>query len=586
MDVLRGIAVSPGVVIGPAFVLESEGARITRKFIMPEEAPQQIERFQGALEHARQEVHELEARLRDKLDGTYKVSDVFQMHLAILSDPNLSEQIVNLIQNRHFAPEYAVSQVLRRYVNSLEQTRDSYLIQRVRDFDDIEQRLLRSLLGDEREDLEHIREPVIVAARDLTPTQTAAFDREHVLALATDGGGRTSHTAILARALKIPAVVGLGELTRSVSGGDTLIVDGGQGVVMVNPDDLTLRRYEARARNLAVMEEKIAAEICNLPAVTTDGRAVSIEANIEFPNEVAGVIQQGGEGVGLYRTEFLYHMTSQPPDEEAHFQAYMEAIRALGDHPMTIRILDLGADKYPTGFQERNPFLGCRSMRLLRINPEMFRSQFRAILRASALGKVRFMFPMIATVEELREARELFDDVRSEFDRKGAHYDKTLPVGMMIEVPSAAMLADLFASEVDFFSIGTNDLIQYALAVDRNNEHVSHLYSAVDPAVLRLIRHTVQAADRADIEVSICGEMAGDIVYATLLVGMGIRKLSMAPAAIPDVKKLIRSISYEDARQVADKAMAMRSAEEVERFLQSETRRVTPELAQPDEALQ
>ena len=267
-----------------------------------------------------------------------------------------------------------------------------------------------------------------------------------------------------------------------------------------------------------------------------------------------------------------------PPDEEAHFQAYMEAIRALGDHPMTIRILDLGADKFPVGFEERNPFLGCRSMRLLRVKPEMFRMQIRAILRASALGKIRFMFPLIGTLDELREAKEMVRDVMADFDKAGVHYDKDIKVGIMIEVPSAALTADILAKEVDFFSIGTNDLIQYTLAVDRDNEHVSHLYSAVDPAVLRLMRLTVEAAGRVGIEVGICGEMASDIVYAMLLVGLGIQRLSMAPTAIADIKKLVRSITYKDARRVAETAMAMRTAAEIEAFLEQETRRVIPEL--------
>ena len=583
METKRGIAVSPGVAVAPAFVMESEGTRITRKFFMPDELPHEIKRFEKALEKARDEIVELGDKLREKLDESYKVTDIFQMHLAILQDPKLYEQVTNLVRNRQFTPEYAVSQVMRHYVKSLENTGDLYLRQRVRDFDDIEQRLLRNLMGEEREDIDHIKESVIVVARDLTPTQTVAFDREHVLALATDAGGRTSHFAILARALGIPAVIGIGELTTAVSGGDVVIVDGTQGVVIIDPDELTRKRYEARARDLEAIEERIAAEFCNLPAVTRDGRSISIEANIEVPGEVAGVLQHGGEGVGLYRTEFLYQTLESPPDEAAHFQAYMEAIRALGDHSMTIRILDLGADKVPVGFEERNPFLGCRSMRLMRINPEMFRKQIRAILRASALGKVRFMFPLIGSLVELREAKALVRDVMADLDRNGVEYDKDIKIGMMIEVPSAALMADVFAKETDFFSIGTNDLIQYALAVDRDNEHVSHLYSAVDPSVLQLIHRTIEAGARAKIEVAICGEMAGDIIYTILLVGLGLQCLSMAPAAIVDVKKLIRSITYKAARRVAKRAMSMHTAAEIESFLQEEARRVIPELLQGGE---
>ncbi len=586
METKRGIPASPGVAIGTAFVMESEGARITRKFVMPGEVQQEVGRFEKALATCRSDIDDLCANLKDKLDEFYDVSDIFLVHSRILDDPKLHQQVVNLIRNRLFTSEYAVSQVMRRYVKSLEASGNSYLVQRVRDFDDIEQRLLRNLLGERREDLDHLREPVIIVARDLTPSQTVGLDRVKVLGLATDAGGRTSHTAILAKALKIPAVVGLGELSTSVSGGDVVIVDGTRGVVIVDPDELTQRRYEARGRNRSVIEERIAAEFRNLPAVTRDGRAVSIEANIELPHEVATVLQQGGEGVGLYRTEFLYHAIADAPDEDAHFQAYMDAIRSLGDHRLTIRLLDLGADKYPTGFDERNPFLGCRSMRLMRLNPEMFRSQIRAVLRASALGKVRFMFPLICNHPELREAKAMVRDVMDEMGRAGLRYDADIKMGMMIEVPSAAVLADSFASEVDFFSIGTNDLIQYTLAVDRDNEHVSHLYSSVDPAVLRLMRMTVEAGQRAGIEVAICGEMAGDVVYAMLLVGMGIRALSMAPSAMADVKKLIRSVTYEHARSVAEKAMAMRDAADIEKFLEEETRKVIPELLEDAEPIE
>ena len=349
MEIKRGIPVSPGVVIGPAFVMESEGSRIARKFVMPEEVAREIDRFEKALQHSRSEIDALGEGLKGKIEDFYNVSDIFQMHLHILKDPKLFDQVTNLIRNKLFTPEYAVSQVLRRYVKSLEGAGDTYLLQRVRDFDDIEQRLLKNLLGEQREDLAHLKEPVLVIARDLTPSQTVSFDRERVLAMATEAGGRTSHTAILARALRIPAVVGVAELSTSVSGGDTVIVDGTHGVVIIDPDAVSIRRYKARGRSLEVIEEKIAAEFCNLPAITRDGRRVSIEANIEFPQEVNFVLQHGAEGVGLYRTEFLFHTMEDPPDEQDHFQAYMEAVRSLGNHPMTVRVVDLGADKFPLG---------------------------------------------------------------------------------------------------------------------------------------------------------------------------------------------------------------------------------------------
>jgi phosphotransferase system enzyme I (PtsI) len=584
VDTKRGIAASPGVAVGPVFVFESEGARIPRKYLMPDEVHHEIERFDNALAASRREITELGEKLRRKLGDGPKASDILQIHRDMLEDPKLREQVVALVTNRLFTPEYAVTQILRRYGKPLEDAGDSYLLQRARDFEDIEQRLLRHLLGRQLEDLGRLQQPVVIVARDLAPSQTAGLDKEKVLGIATETGGRTSHTAILARALGIPAVVGVQGLCGHVVGGDLMIVDGAHGVVILNPDALARHRYEALGQTRTAIEERIAAEFCNLPAVTTDGRRIGIEANIEFTAEVPGIFPHGAEGVGLYRTEFLYHTASQPPDEEAHFRAYMEAIQSLQGRPMTIRVLDLGADKFPAGFAERNPLLGCRSMRMLRLYPEIFRHQIRAILRASAMGKIRFMFPMIANLSELRDARRVVQEVREELDRSALAYDRQIKIGMMIEVPSAAVMADAFAQEVDFFSIGTNDLVQYSLAVDRGNEHVSHLYSAVDPAVLRMMRQTLNAADAAGIECSICGEMAGDILNTILLVGMGFRKLSMTPNAIPDVKKLIRSISFAEAQRVAEQALALKCAGEIETLLAKETRRVIPELLDADEA--
>jgi phosphotransferase system enzyme I (PtsI) len=577
----QGTAVSPGIATGRAFILESEGMRIARKFLMPDEVGTEIERFDKALAHSRDEIHDLAESLHGRLDDGYQAADIFRMHVNVLEDPRLREQVTGLITNRLFTPEYAVSQVLKRYRKYLEEAGDTYLLQRVRDFDDIEQRLLRNLLGERREDLAHLKEPIILVAHDLTPSQTVSVDRKKVLAIATEAGGRTSHTAILARALGIPAVVGVVGLLGEVAGGDNLIVDGAKGTVIIGPDELTFERYQRKSRTLEVMEERIAEEYCNLPAITPDGRSVVIEANIELPTEVDGILKHGAEGIGLYRTEFLYHTATKPPNEETHFKTYMDAVRSLRGHPMTIRILDLGADKFPLGFMEHNPFLGCRSMRLLRLFPEVFKHQIRAILRASAMGRLQFMFPLICSVQELRDCKAIVAEVMKELDEREVAYDRKVRIGMMIEVPSAAIMADAFAKEVDFFSIGTNDLIQYSLAVDRNNEHVAHFYSPSDPAVLRLLRDTLRAAEGAEIDCSVCGEMAGDPIYAMLLLGMGFRKLSMAPNAIPDVKRLIRSIKYENARHVAAKALELTCAEEITAFLRSEIVRIFPEFEMP-----
>lgn len=578
METLRGSAVSPGIAIGPAFLIQTEGARIVRKFLMPDEVTHEVERFDRALTRARAEIDGLGERVRGRLGEEYKVSEIFMVHLAILQDPKLRQQVVGLINNRHFTAEHAVSEILRRYGKSLEEAGDTYLQQRVKDFEDIEHRLQRNLAGQPSEDPARPQAPAVIVARDLMPSQTVGFDKELVLGIVTEAGGRTSHTAILARALGIPAVVGVAGFNAAQMEGEVLIVDGTQGLVIVSPDPATLERYRTRSRAIEDIEERTAAEVGSLPAQTKDGRRLRLAANIEFPEEVATIAQHGAEGVGLYRTEFLYHTAENPPDEEAHFQAYLEALRALEGRQLTVRLLDMGADKFPNAFPERNPFLGCRSMRLMRLYPQVFRSQVRAILRASALGKVRFMFPMIANVDEFREARNMVREVVAEFDASGEAYDKKIQVGSMIEVPSAAVLADELAREADFFSIGTNDLTQYTLAVDRDNEHVAHLYSAMDPAVLRLIRRTMEEGRKAGIEVAMCGEMAGDINATILLVGLGFESLSMAPSVIPDIKKLIRSITYADAQRVAEKALTMRSAHEIESYLIAETRRAVPEL--------
>ncbi len=399
--------------VGPAFVFESEGARIPRKYLMPDEVHREIERFDKALAGSRREIAELGDKLRRKLGDGPKASDILQVHREMLEDPKLREQVVALITNRLFTPEYAVTQILRRYGKPLEEAGDSYLLQRARDFEDIEQRLLRNLLGRRREDLSRLQAPVVIVARDLAPSQTAGLDREKVLAIATEAGGRTSHTAILARALGIPAVVGVAGARRP--GRRRRHDDRGRRARRGDPqprraDAPPLRGARPQPRGDRGAHRR---RILQPARRHTDGRRIGIEANIEFPQEVPGIFPHGAEGVGLYRTEFLYHTAANPPDEEAHFQAYMEAVQALEGRPMTIRILDLGADKFPAGFAERNPFLGCRSMRMLRLYPEIFRRQIRAILRASAMGKIRFMFPLIANLSELRDAQRVVQEVRA-----------------------------------------------------------------------------------------------------------------------------------------------------------------------------
>jgi phosphotransferase system enzyme I (PtsI) len=420
---------------------------------------------------------------------------------------------------------------------------------------------------------------VVVIAHDMLPSQTASLDRGHVRGFATDVGGRTSHTAIVARAMGIPAVVGLGDLTAEVNTGDVVIIDGNHGVVIVNPDEQTIQEHrETERRHTAADHERTF--LRELPAETKDGHIVSLQANIEFPAEIGEAFHRGATGIGLYRTEFLYLASPVEPTEEDHFKSYVDALQRLGGKPLVIRTLDLGADKYThlhAQNPEHNPFLGNRSIRLCLSDIPMFKKQLRAILRASVMGDVRIMFPMITTLMEFRQAKMILNDVMEELEDEGVSFRRDIPVGMMMEVPAAALMADSFAKEVNFFSIGTNDLIQYTLAVDRTNEKVAGLYCPGHPAVLRLIRDIIRVGARNNIGVSMCGEMAGEPLYTLLLLGLGLNTFSMNAPDVPEVKKIIRSTTLENARVIARTVMAFDSERQVLHFLREETRKIDPD---------
>ena len=453
------------------------------------------------------------------------------------------------------------------------------MAERVKDVHDIEKRILRQLIGERQGDLLHLTHDVILIAHDLLPSQTAALDRKHVKGFATDAGGRTSHTAIVARAMGIPAVVGLGNITGEVSAGDVVVIDGTRGVVIVDPDAEQLAEHEEISRKFTAMGDVLAG-LADLPAETQDGHIVSLQANIEFADDIDDALRHGAQGIGLYRTEFLYLASDHEPSEEEHYQAYTDALRRLGGRPLVIRTLDLGADKYTQDQAqnpERNPFLGDRSIRMCLHDIPMFKRQLRAILRSSMHGDVRIMFPMICTLMELRQAKMVLRDVEEELEDEAIQFRKEIPVGMMVEVPSAALMCNQFAREVNFFSIGTNDLIQYTLAVDRTNEKVAGLFCPAHPAVLLLLRDVIRAGTRNSISVSVCGEMAGDPMYTLLLLGLGLNTFSMNGPDVPEVKKIIRSTTMEHARQVARRVMSFDSERQVMHFLREETRKIDPE---------
>ncbi len=577
MEIKKGIGVSPGVAISTALMIDTEDLVIPRRQVPETELKAELDRFREAAASSTQDLKALRETVASQHGND--IAAIFDFHMGLLRDPTLVSQVTQEINKNHFAAEYAVSVAMRRLASSFQQMSDRFFSERVKDIHDIEKRLLQKLIGKRHEDLARLDRDVIIIAHDLLPSQTVLLDKRRVKGFATDVGGRTSHTAIVARAMGIPAVVGLGNITSEVSGGDTVIIDGNRGVVIIDPDEQQLVENREFGQRLIRMETELG-KLRDLPAQTLDGCRVSVQANIEFPGEIDDALGRGAEAIGLYRTEFLYLASEHEPSEEDHYRAYADALRRLGGRPLVIRTLDLGADKYTQAKQanpERNPFLGDRSIRMCLHDIPMFKRQLRAIMRASVLGDVRVMFPMISTMLELRQATMILRDVMEELEDEGIECRRDISIGAMIEVPSAAILADQFAREVSFFSIGTNDLIQYTLAVDRTNERVAGLFSPAHPAVLKLIRDTIQAADRAGIKCSVCGEMAGEPLYTLLLLGMGLRIFSMNGPDIPEVKKVIRSTTLEHAQQVAQQVMSYESERQVTHYLKEETRKLLPD---------
>jgi phosphoenolpyruvate-protein phosphotransferase (PTS system enzyme I) len=577
MEIKKGIAVSPGVVISTAVVLDAEDLLVPERHVEPAQVPEEVSRFRKAVSASIAEL----TTLRDDVAASAgnEIAAIFDAHVGILRDKSVASQVEAEINKQLITAEFAVQVVMRRLITMLSRTSDRYLSERVKDLHDIERRVLHNLIGQKHLDLAKLTEDVVIIAHDLLPSQTAALDRNRVKGFATDVGGRTSHTAIVARAMGIPAVVGLGNVTSEVNSGDTVIIDGNHGVLIINPDPEQKAEHEETEKRLEIIEKGLAG-LRDLPARTTDGFDVTLMANIEVPEGIDEALGRGAQGVGLYRTEFLYLTRETEPSEEDHYDAYVESLRRLNGRPLVIRTLDLGADKFTQSKQaspERNPFLGDRSIRMCLHDIPMFKRQLRAIMRASTLGDVRIMFPMISTLMELRQAKMVLYDVMEDLEDEGVEFRREIPIGMMIEVPSAALMADSFAKEVNFFSIGTNDLIQYTLAVDRTNEKVAGLFCPGHPSVLKLLRDVIRIGQRHNISVSVCGEMAGEPLYTLLLLGLGLTLFSMNGPDVPEVKKVIRSTTLEHARQVARRVMSFDSERQVMHFLREETRKLVPE---------
>ncbi|HLX69782.1 MAG TPA: phosphoenolpyruvate--protein phosphotransferase [Verrucomicrobiae bacterium] len=562
--VFRGIPVSNGVCRGKVLVLGKPQHTISRQSVSETQIPDEVVRLERALVQTRQEILEVQRKVTNAMGA--KEGSIFDAHLLVLEDRTLIDEVVRTINEEKVNAEFAFHTVAERYASTLAAIEDDYLRERAGDMRDVTTRVLNNLLGKQEEiNLRNLAEACIIISHDLTPSNTAQMDRVKVLGFATDIGSKTSHTAIMARSLRIPAVVGLKSASQELRTGQYALLDGFNGIVIINPTDQTLFEYGQLVRKQVTLQEKLR-DILLKPAVTLDGHRVFLSANIEQASDSEAVIGSGAEGVGLFRTEYLFINRDTLPTEEEQYQAYRQIAEALKPHPVTIRTFDLGGDKFLSHLQvptEMNPFLGWRAIRFCLQEKDVFRGQLRAILRASAHGNIRMMYPMISGLDELNQANGLVEEYKAELRQEGKAYDEHLEIGAMIEIPSAALIADAMGKRVKFFSLGTNDLIQYALAVDRMNEKIAHLYEPTHPAIIRLIKATVDAARKNKISVSVCGEMAGEPIMAPLLIGLGVDELSVAPPLVPQIKYMVRRLKLAETQALAEFALNSESGAEI-----------------------
>ncbi len=571
---LKGVGVSRGVGIGKVLMLRKDELSVPKRKISYDGISREIYRLEEALIATRREISDLQKKISKEIGFDH--GRIFEAHFLVLEDRVLIEDVIKQIKNKRINVECAFSQSIKKYVDTLLRLDDEYLRERVVDIEDIARRVLRVMLKEKGLTLGELKEKVIIVAHDLAPSQTASLPKEKILGFVTDIGGRTSHTAIIARTLRIPAVVGVEVATENIRLGDKVIVDGSSGTVIAQPTEKILKEYQKKS-NLYAKEARAIHIPKVLRARTVDGQERIISANIELPEELPLVKKYGAEGVGLYRTEYIFLGRRDLPSEEEQYKAYSRVAKEVNPHPVIIRTIDIGGDKFlsqPEVPQEMSPFLGWRAIRFCLARTDVFKAQLRAILRASAEGNVKIMFPMISGIEELKSAKNILKECKQELKKEGKRFDDNISIGTMIEVPSAALTADVLAKESDFFSIGTNDLIQYSLAVDRGNEKVAYLYESGHPAVLKLIKNVIDVAHQNKIWVGMCGEMSGEPLFAFLLLGMGLDSFSMSSPLIPKVKELISKVTLEEAQKSTVKALVLSTSKEVEKYLQSELKRI------------
>ncbi len=575
MRVLKGIPASDGIAIGQGYFLNRALPRAVQSTVSHEKVEEEVAAFHRALARSKEQVRAIRDTLEDHSAEHYQILSV---HLALLEDSMLLEQTTRTIRENQFTADWAFNKVLQNLLDTFHRIEDPYLRERGADLRQIGHRVLENLAGRQPDSISAIKDPVVVIAHDLSPADTTQILNSSILGFATDVGSRTSHTAITARSLGVPAVVGLERITEEYSAEGPVILDGEAGLVILDPTEETVREY-AEKRKAFSQRTRDLSRFARLPTVTRDGKTLSLMANIEFPEESAIAIRSGADGVGLYRTEFLFLNRKDLPGEEEHYETYRKVVEKFRRNPVTIRTFDLGGDKFASQLDladEMNPAMGLRAIRFCLREKDIFKNQIRAILRASVHGRVRMMFPMISGVAELHEAMAVVDEARAELKRRRVPFDKGMSVGAMIEIPSAAIVADLLAKEVSFFSIGTNDLIQYALAIDRVNEHVSYLYEPLHPAILRLIRRIVEAGHEAGIPVSMCGEMAGEPLYSYVLLGLGLDELSMNSTAIPRVKRILRKSVAFEAKEFVGELLLHSTAGEIDRILRKKMEDLFP----------
>ncbi|MCJ7833576.1 MAG: phosphoenolpyruvate--protein phosphotransferase [Deltaproteobacteria bacterium] len=565
---LKGIGASGGVAIGQAHLVDRSRVKVVNQYLIdPNQIEQEVERFKEAVDQADLQLHQIIEEIPEEIKDHAGIID---SHRLILRDRMIYDQTLEIIQKEKINAEWALRKAVEHAQEVFAKIKDEYFRGRINDVIYVSERILRNLTGKQVENIADIQGQVIIVAHDLSPADTTQMRLDNVLGFVTDMGGKTSHTAIIAQSLEIPAVVGLERITQEIGSGDWIVVDGTDGQVVLNPDPETLAYYQQKKKQFTEYQIEIA-KYSYLPAETRDGFQIKTLANIEFLEELPTVLTQGAEGIGLFRTEFLYLSQKELPSEQTLFESFRNVAQIIAPNPVTIRTLDIGGDKFASHLdlaEEMNPALGLRAIRFCLKEVDIFKRQLRAILRASSYGNLKILFPMISDIDEVFKAKAILNEVKEDLQKEKIPFDSHIPIGIMIEIPSAVTMADLLAREVDFFSIGTNDLIQYALAIDRVNEHVAHMYQPLHPAILRLIQQTVEAGHRAGIPVAMCGEMAGEPLYVPILLGMGLDELSMNPMSIPRIKRIVRMTTLKDSKAFLNQVFSLNTTEEINTYTQ------------------